>query len=102
MRMNVKCIQATTTECCEPKADTPYPPLRSMLLSPLVVGTRINVGLPLSLVIGFVSAVMDFFLGGGWSLGDAEVGITGVDFSGDNGEAEIVDGESSATEVRVV
>jgi len=80
-----------------------YPPLRSMFWPSLVSGggALTKTGLPLILVIGTVSADMDFFRGGGWSPGDTEVGITGIDFSMDI-EVVIMLGESSATDVRVV
>ena len=69
--------------------------------SPVVIGDGLtNTGVPLIFVIGTVSAEMDFFLGGGWSLGETEVGITGMDFS--IGSDVVIIGESSATEVSVV
>lgn len=76
-----------------------YPPLRSIFEPSLIpIAGRTNSAVPLIFVIGTVSAEMDFFLGGGWSLGVADVGITGTDRS----TGMIMLGESSATEVRVV
>ena len=74
-----------------------YPPVRSMFeRSLLVIACDTNSALPLGCTMGTFSAEIDFFLGGGWSLGVTDVGILGTDLS----IGMVV--ESSATELRVV
>lgn len=79
-----------------------YPPVRSIFeQSPLVIACGANSALPLGCTMGTVSAEIDFFLGGGWSLGVTDVGILGTDLS--RGMVVVITlGVSSATELRVV
>lgn len=69
--------------------------------SPLEIACGTSSALPLGFTMGTVSADIDFFLGGGWSLGVTDVGILGTDLS--LGIVVVITlGEYSATELRVV
>ena len=68
----------------------------------MMAATRANTALLLWLEMGKVSAVNDFFLGGGPSLADAVVGIIELFFSEETPDVITADGEFSATGVRDV